>query len=191
MSRARKQAAKKKDLAREAYEAGLALVRANPALGSVRVLAPAGARTATSRPATDWCASDSDGVLHAHPTRRAEPAEWAWAIAHGLIHLGFGHVPAAKGERVQPDRYDIAARCVVVNRFLLGFPVGTAPEHLPTRLPRRRRGAARRPLAARGLGPGRVRALRYGGQQARPMARTVRQVGPVGPRLAARLRVTP
>ncbi|MDQ0936967.1 vWA domain-containing protein [Streptomyces turgidiscabies] len=134
MSRARGPEKRKKDLAREAYEAGLALVRANPALGSVEF------RTCRSEncvlsPVDGLVRTDSDGMLHVHPTRRAEPAEWAWAVAHGLIHLGFGHVPAAKGKRVQPDRYDIAARCVVVNRFLLGFSVGAAPELLPDAYP--------------------------------------------------------
>ncbi|MFF1450066.1 hypothetical protein ACFVYF_18285 [Streptomyces sp. NPDC058274] len=78
---------------------------------------------------------DSNGHLHPHPTRRAAPAEWAWAVAHGLLHLGFGHVPGANGERVQPDRFDLAARCVVVNRFLLTFPVGLTPEDLPASYP--------------------------------------------------------
>ncbi|WP_371663649.1 hypothetical protein [Streptomyces sp. NBC_00280] len=135
MSRASRQAQqKKRDLAREAYEAGLALVRANPALGPVE-FGSCRSQDCSLSLGDGLVIVDSHAVLHVHPTRRAEPAEWAWAVAHGLIHLGFGHVPAATGERVQPDRYDIAARCVVVNRFLLGFPVGTAPEHLPRAYP--------------------------------------------------------
>nr|WP_237270081.1 hypothetical protein [Streptomyces caniscabiei] len=78
---------------------------------------------------------DSEGVLHAHPDRLATPDAWAWAIAHAAVHLGFGHVPAAHGERTQPDRFDLAARCVAVNRFLLTFPVGLTPENLPARYP--------------------------------------------------------
>lgn len=82
---------------------------------------------------------DSNGTVHVHPTLRAEPAEWAWALAHCFLHLGFGHVPAARTEsgreREQPDRHDLAARCVVVNRFLLTFPVGRAPDHLPAGYP--------------------------------------------------------
>lgn len=78
---------------------------------------------------------DSNGTLHVNPTRRAEPVAWAWAMAHAVIHLGFGHVPAAAGTREQPDRFDLAARCVVVNRFLLGFSVGLTPEDLPDSYP--------------------------------------------------------
>lgn len=100
-------------------------------------------------------AVDSNGHVHAHPTRRAEPAEWAWALAHCLLHLGFGHVPAADDKhRAQPDPYDLAARCVVVNRFLLTFPAGRTPDHLPAAYP----GGDEEQLAARwrrdGIPPG-------------------------------------
>ncbi|MET7912597.1 hypothetical protein ABZU45_22300 [Streptomyces avermitilis] len=134
MSRARKQAAPKKDPAAEAFAAGMQLVRANPALASIQF---EGCRqeSCTVPPRDGLVRVDSNGKLHAHPTCRAAPAEWAWAIAHGLIHLGFGHVPAATGEREQPDRFDLAARCVVVNRFLLTFPVGQTPDHLPASYP--------------------------------------------------------
>ncbi|WP_258024814.1 vWA domain-containing protein [Streptomyces bambusae] len=97
-------------------------------------------------PRTGLVRIDSNGVLHAHPTRRADPGAWAWAIAHGLLHLGFGHVPADKAdERAQPDRFDLAARCVVVSRFLRTSPVGTAPDTLPADLP----GGDEEQLAAR------------------------------------------
>ncbi|MFE9996811.1 vWA domain-containing protein [Streptomyces avermitilis] len=134
MSRARKQAAPKKDPAAEAFAAGMQLVWANPALASIQF---EGCRqeSCTVSPRDGLVRVDSNGKLHAHPTCRAAPAEWAWAIAHGLIHLGFGHVPAATGEREQPDRFDLAARCVVVNRFLLTFPVGQTPDHLPASYP--------------------------------------------------------
>ncbi|WP_189933156.1 vWA domain-containing protein [Streptomyces aurantiogriseus] len=110
------------------------LVRANPALAALDfdtcrheecVLAP---RDGLVR-------VDSDGTLHVHPARIAEPAVWAWSLAHAALHLGFGHVPAARGEREQPDRYELAARCTVVNRFLLTFPVGRAPDGLPRSYP--------------------------------------------------------
>ncbi|MDT9695436.1 DUF2201 family putative metallopeptidase [Streptomyces sp. P17] len=110
------------------------LVKANPALAAVEfdvcrqencVLAP---REGLVR----VCSS---ATLHVHPDRLADPAAWAWALAHAVLHLGFGHVPAAKGERVQPDACELAARCVVVNRFLLGFTIGKTPENLPASYP--------------------------------------------------------
>ncbi|MET8642483.1 hypothetical protein [Streptomyces sp. NPDC004675] len=132
MSRTRPR--KKRDFAAEAFAEGLRLMRANPALAAVEFSVCRAENCATA-PRDGLVRVDSDGVLHAHPDRLADPADWAWALAHAVLHLGFGHVPAVKGTRVQPDRHDIAARCVVVNRFLLGFPVGRSPEDLPASCP--------------------------------------------------------
>ncbi|WP_055717689.1 DUF2201 family putative metallopeptidase [Streptomyces torulosus] len=125
---------KKRDAAGAAYSAGLALVRANPALRSMGLTH---CRDENCRlvPRDGLVRVDSEGEVHAHPDRLAAPGTWAWALAHATLHVGFGHVPAATGEREQPDRFDLAARCVVVNRFLLTFPIGDAPEHLPTSYP--------------------------------------------------------
>ncbi|SDG11346.1 Predicted metal-dependent peptidase [Lentzea fradiae] len=37
-----------------------------------------------------WADISLDGLLIAHPTRRASEDEWAWVFAHCLLHLGFG-----------------------------------------------------------------------------------------------------
>lgn len=135
MSRKRKQGEKEKpDPAAEAFAEGMRLVRANRALGAIG-FSTCRQKDCDACPRDGLVRVDSGGVLHAHPTRRAEPAAWAWAAAHAIIHLGFGHVPAATGERVQPDRFELAARCAVVNRFLLGFPIGLTPEDLPDSYP--------------------------------------------------------
>ncbi|MFJ9713025.1 hypothetical protein [Streptomyces sp. NPDC101234] len=125
---------KKPDPAAENFAAGVELLRANPALRAVEFTICRHEKCELA-PTEGLVRADSDGVLHAHATRRAEPAEWAWALAHCTIHLGFGHLPAATGPRTQPDRYDLAARCTVVNRFLQTFPVGETPDHLPASYP--------------------------------------------------------
>ncbi|WP_371668271.1 hypothetical protein OG985_11805 [Streptomyces sp. NBC_00289] len=125
---------KKRDLAGEAFAEGMRLVKANPALGAFAFDTCRQEECALA-PRDGLVRVDSDGTLHAHPARLADPADWAWALAHALLHLGFGHVPAAKGRREQPDRHDLAARCAVVNRFLLTFTVGRTPEHLPAAYP--------------------------------------------------------
>lgn len=123
------------DPATEAFAAGLALVKRNPAFAAVGARFCRQAKCAGT-PAGGLAAVDSNGTVHVHPTKRADPAEWAWTIAHCLLHLGFGHVPAAKdNRREQPDPFDRAARCTVVNRFLLTFPAGRVPDHLPETYP--------------------------------------------------------
>ncbi|MFC9295394.1 hypothetical protein ACFTWH_28270 [Streptomyces sp. NPDC057011] len=145
MSRGARGKEAKPDPATEAFAEGLALVKRNPAFAALEVEF---CRRPNCRlcPTEGLAAVDSNGHVHAHPTRRAEPAEWAWALAHCLLHLGFGHVPAAEDDdRTQPDPYDRAARCTVVNRFLLTFPAGRAPDHLPAEYP----GGDEEQLAAR------------------------------------------
>ncbi|SHL26671.1 vWA domain-containing protein [Actinacidiphila paucisporea] len=115
------------------YQLGLAMVRADPALGALdAVFCRSACRAA---PAGGWALAESDGCVHANPERLAEPREWAWVLAHCVLHLGFGHLPAVRGDRTQPDRYDLAARCVVVNRFQQSHPLGTAPFELPESFP--------------------------------------------------------
>ncbi|MFI0940786.1 VWA-like domain-containing protein [Streptomyces sp. NPDC021020] len=111
-----------------AYRQGLSLIREDPALGSLDVrFCRTGCRAV---PEDGWAMADSDGCLHVHPRRLAEPREWAWVLAHCLLHLGFGHVPAARGARTQPDAYELAARCLVVSRFQQSLLVGTPPAGL-------------------------------------------------------------
>ncbi|MGW4231842.1 vWA domain-containing protein [Streptomyces sp. NPDC004980] len=125
----------KPDPAAEAFAAGLVLLNRNPAFGAVAFSVCRQPKCALT-PAGGLAAVTSGGAVHVHPTKRAEPAEWAWVLAHCALHLGFGHVPASKDDpRVQPDRYDLAARCTVVNRFLLTFPMGRPPDHLPASYP--------------------------------------------------------
>ncbi|MER6471628.1 vWA domain-containing protein [Streptomyces collinus] len=158
MSRGPKNRKDKPDPAAEACAEGIRLVRANPALASLDADLCRQEDCAFA-PRQGLVRVTSNGTLHLHPTRRAEPAEWAWALAHALIHLGFGHVPAAQGERDQPDRHDLAARCTVVNRFLATFSVGRAPDHLPATYP----GGDEEQLAARWRRDGIPAAHEHGG----------------------------
>ncbi|RKT17364.1 putative metal-dependent peptidase [Streptomyces sp. 1114.5] len=136
--------AKKPDPGAEVFTQGLALLRRNPALAALPAQV-CRSEDCTVAPPGGWAVVDSDGTVHVNPRRRAEPEEWAWVLAHCLLHLGFGHVPAARGTRVQPDECAAAARCAVVNRFLATFPVGRAPVVLPQEYP----GGDEEELAAR------------------------------------------
>ncbi|MFG3496789.1 hypothetical protein [Streptomyces sp. NPDC047886] len=123
------------DAATEAFLAGLALVKRNPALAVLDADICRNRDCALS-PRHGLAAVDSNGGIHVHPDRRADPADWAWALAHCLLHLGFGHVPADKdARRAQPDRFERAARCAVVNRFMLTLHVGRAPAGFPESYP--------------------------------------------------------
>ncbi|CAM5733623.1 hypothetical protein SHIRM173S_05872 [Streptomyces hirsutus] len=125
---------RKREAAAAAFAEGMRMLTADPALAAVEFTVCRD-EDCDLAPRHGLLRTDSDAVLHAHPDRLADPGEWARALAHAVLHLGFGHVPAAKGPREQPDRHDLAARCVVVERFLLGHTIGTAPEDLPASYP--------------------------------------------------------
>ncbi|AUG75034.1 hypothetical protein CFP65_0048 [Kitasatospora sp. MMS16-BH015] len=132
MSKARAKAQKDQpDPGLEAFTAGLAMLRGNSAFAALDA-SICRSPDCAHPPTTDgWAVTDSNGMIHVNTKRRAEPAEWAWVLAHSLLHLGFGHLPAEQGPRSQPDPHLRAARCHVVNRFLSTFAMGRAPVELP------------------------------------------------------------
>jgi hypothetical protein len=87
----RKAAAAGLDPARASFEAALQTLRDHPIFGPLLLYARLARHQANLCPAGAWLVVTADGWLHPHPTRRAEPEEWVYAVAHGLLHLGFGH----------------------------------------------------------------------------------------------------
>lgn len=72
-----------------------------------------------------WAIVTNNGDIHVDPMRLAEPEEWAYILAHCLLHLGFDHF------REQGDllRWNVACDRVVA-RFLQEFKFGTPPEDM-------------------------------------------------------------
>jgi predicted metal-dependent peptidase len=76
-------------------------------------------------PADGWAIVTETGVIHAHPTRRGEPEEWAYVLAHCLLHLAFEHF------KVGEKSLDWNAACdVVVARFLADLRFGRCPAEM-------------------------------------------------------------
>lgn len=69
--------------------------------------------------------SDQGGV-YANPNAEAVPAEWAYALAHCLLHLGMGHFE----QRENPLAWNVACDLIVA-RFLAEFKFGQQPLGLP------------------------------------------------------------
>lgn len=112
----------KLDPATKAFLAGEKLVREHP------LFAPLLRRVYVLRDKRSYCPPDGwavvleTGAIHVHPTRRGEPEEWAYALAHALLHLAFGHF------RVGEKSLDWNAACdVVIARFLADVKVGRCP----------------------------------------------------------------
>lgn len=132
MARSRDRSRARVDPAALAVEQGWAVVRSHPLFAPLT-----GWRSPTRRddgtvPADGWAVVDLTGAIHVHPTRHADPQEWAWVFAHLLLHLGFGH---AHLNWSRPDLARDAACDVVVNRFLSTLKLGRPPVPLPDQYP--------------------------------------------------------
>lgn len=112
----------KLDPATKAFEAGQWMVAQHP------LFAPLLQRVSVVRgknpycPADGWAVGIEQGVIYVHPTRRGEPEEWAYVIAHHLLHFAFNHY------RIGEKSLDWNAACdVVVARFLADLKFGRSP----------------------------------------------------------------
>jgi predicted metal-dependent peptidase len=118
----RKRPDAKLDPAAKAFAGGIAFLRQHPLfaplLGRVHVVR----EKKNLCPTQGWAVVLETGVIHAHPTRRGEPEEWAYVLAHCLLHLGFGHF------QIGEKSLDWNAACdVVVARFLEDLRFGRCP----------------------------------------------------------------
>ena len=108
---------------------GLRLV-AHPILAALARHATINRRGGNACPRDGWAVVSTNGVIHIHPTRRGEPAEWRYVLAHCLLHLGLGHFGPARQEAEWVNACD----CVVA-RFLADTKIGRKPSEIGDELP--------------------------------------------------------
>jgi predicted metal-dependent peptidase len=112
--------------AREAAEEGLARVRGQPVLRPLleecRVLPDVRHQFTGEK---GWLTLTPNGHIHLHPSRRAEPEEWARLIATALVCLGFGLVRG----RAPQDLWELAC-LLAAERFCEELKIGRMPEAL-------------------------------------------------------------
>jgi predicted metal-dependent peptidase len=102
--------------------AGIALVEQHPLFQTL--FYPVGIRYEQLRK-EDWCYGDSSGVLILNKLKKGLPEEWAYVIAHHLLHLGLGH----KQKKEHPELWIIACDCYVT-QFLAELKFGKAPREM-------------------------------------------------------------
>ncbi|HEX2909009.1 MAG TPA: hypothetical protein VHO69_19205, partial [Phototrophicaceae bacterium] len=71
----------------------------------------------------------TNGVIHVHPRRYAEPEEWTYVLIHALLHLAFGHFQ----ERNNPLAWNVACDCYIT-RFMQDLKFGRAPAEMDARI---------------------------------------------------------
>jgi predicted metal-dependent peptidase len=111
------------DVAGRNFAEAVAFLRSHP------MFAPLAGRTGIVREAHSACPPDgwvlvtSLGRLHVHPTRRADPAEWVYVLAHAFLHLGLGHFRPGRRDPEWNSACDL-----FIARFLADLKVGRTPE---------------------------------------------------------------
>ncbi len=164
-----RRAAAKVDPAAAARAAGWAALRDHPLFGAMVFRATVVAGEGNRCPPDGWAVVTSQGTVHAHPTRRADPAEWTYVFAHALLHLAFGHFAP---DFLVDDRPTWNAACdAVVAEFLSVVRVGRPPPEMsgPVVLPARTEAGLYRLFRNRGVPPD-LRRLGTAGGQPRDMA---------------------
>ncbi len=106
------------------FERGLSNLRQHPLFSALAMHAEFIRRNDSNHngvPREGFCVVRADGQIRVHPTRRVEPSEWEYVLAHALLHLAFDHFHAHN-----TPEWNAACDCVVA-RFLADIKVGTAP----------------------------------------------------------------
>lgn len=122
---------KRANPAQEAFQGGAGLVKANPVLGPL--LEEASLHFDDSYPMAkeDWAWVDANGGIYANSRRRAAPREWAYVLAHCLLHLALGHI---REDRDTDPVWNAACDCAAA-RYLADLHIGVPPGELSYPLP--------------------------------------------------------
>jgi predicted metal-dependent peptidase len=113
------------DVASKNFARGLATLNRHPMFAPLLAHAQVARHRGNLCPHDGWAVVTSNGVIHAHPTRRGEPEEWVYVLAHCLLHLGFGHFR----EEPRAREWNAACDCFVA-KFQSDLRLGQPPEEL-------------------------------------------------------------
>ena len=104
---------------------GALLVAAHPILSGLYLRARIVRAKGNACPEDGWAVVTTNGAIHVHHSRRGEPAEWSYVLAHCLLHLALGHF-----ERLELGKEWIYACDCVVARFLADVKIGRPPQEI-------------------------------------------------------------
>lgn len=115
------------DPATKQFQQGLEFILLHPMFAPLARHAQWVRREGNLCPDQGWAVVTTNGQIHVHPKKRAEPQEWVYILAHCLLHLGFGHFQ----EKERPDLWN-AACDLFVAKFLGDMKLGKPPAEMDT-----------------------------------------------------------
>ncbi len=121
------------DIAQKQFERGCEIVNSHPMFHLLYKEICIYREENSSFPQNGWGYITIDGAVYVHPKRRGEPEEWAYIIAHLILHLALGHFD---NEYEKNDRtlWNIACDCVTATT-LFNLKIGIPPKNMPNNLP--------------------------------------------------------
>ncbi len=115
----------KNNIAYENYVKGYSIINSHPMFSPLLRHVHDVRKEGNLCPEKGWAVITRNGYLHVHPTRRGEPLEWAYVIAHCLLHLGLGHFQV-KDDNI---KWNTACDCFIA-KFLADMKLGRAPSEI-------------------------------------------------------------
>lgn len=112
----------------ENFQHGYRLVCEHPLFGGLLNAASIIRQEQNRCPKKGFAVVGKNGHIHVHPRRLALPAEWAYVLAHCVLHLGFNHFQ----HKDRPREWNAACDCIVA-KFLADLKFGLPPDgsHFP------------------------------------------------------------
>lgn len=110
------------DPARQKFQEAMALTERHPLFSPLVDYAQIIRVPDGNYPVQGFADVTAAGTIRVHPKRRAETEEWAYVLAHCLLHLGFGHFQ----QKERPEIWNLACD-VYIARFLADFKFGRCP----------------------------------------------------------------
>ena len=121
MSKAKQRKKEQHDIATQKFKAGCQMVNNHPLFYALWQEVSVRRDENNKYPTDGLCFVTSNGCILCNPKHRAEPEQWARAIAHCLLHLGMEHFK----EKDHPALWNMACDCVV-EKFLTDLKFGTS-----------------------------------------------------------------
>ncbi|MCL2538731.1 MAG: hypothetical protein FWE66_00175 [Oscillospiraceae bacterium] len=120
MSKAKQHKKEQNDIATQKFRAGCRMVNDHPLFFALWNRVGLRRDEYNKYPENGVCFVTGDGYILCNPKRRAEPEQWARALAHCLLHLGMEHFK----DKEHPVMWNMACD-FVVERFLTDLKFGT------------------------------------------------------------------
>lgn len=119
MSKIKQRQKEQYDIATQKFNTGYSLVNNHPLFYPLMHAATVRRDESNHYPKEGLTFVTKEGFIFCNPKRRAEPEQWARALAHCLLHLGMDHFQAKE----QPILWSMACDCVV-EKFLNDLKFG-------------------------------------------------------------------